>query len=1114
VAYGSLNTVDSTASGSSATGGIGGVGDAGVNGGNGGSDSTPVFNYAGTINGSAATGAIADALSPSATFTYVVNSTADTDTEGTLRGALAAAATTAGIIAFDNTVFLASNTTAQNTITLGSSLEIPPNTTIQGLTVGSGATLRNLVTISGGGSTSNFSMFTVSSGVTGAVLSNLNIANGYTKSQGGAINTAGNLTITNSTFSTNYAAGYLGSGNGGGAIYTTGGLLAISGSTFSGNTGYPGGVMTINSDVMISNSTFTGNISATPYAGTVMFINSGTVTIADSTISGNSSSGTDAIYNYGTLNLTNSIIAGNTSGNCGSSGSTSCPTNGANGNIVGSTISLAPLGSYGGPTQTMIPLPGSTAICAGLASNIASGVTTDQRGYPNTNATYPGYSAGNPCVDAGAVQTNYALEFSQQPSTTDVGVAMSPAPTVALNESGSSFTASVNAISLTLTGNGALGGSSATTSAGTATYSNLTISAAGMGDTLMANLPLSSAVSTPLSVTSNSFNIVAQVTATLVVSSASLTQNHVISPFTPVSGSGGTGTLTYSVTPALPAGLSFSTSTGAVSGTPTVASSATSYTVTVTDSLGLTASANFTLSISGPVAATTVISSKSVSVANPVAAFTPVTGSGGTGTLTYTISPSLPTGLSFNSSTGAISGTPTANSAATIYTVTVTDQDNETATANFALTVNGALTATTAIASQSVTYNTATSFTAVAGFGGTGPLSYSIAHALPAGLTLSASTGTITGTPSVVSSAASYIVTVTDANGATASASFTLVVNKATAAVTLKNLSQTYTGTSLSSTAITTPSGLAVSITYNGSTTAPTNAGSYAAIATVNDANYQGSASGTLTVAQAASNVTLSSNATAITPGQSLTLTATVSDATSGSIGTPTGVVTFFDGTTQIGTVTLANGTAVLNISTLAAGVPHSLSATYAGDTNFAGSSMSTPVAVGVNTLDFTFTPPSNINLTVPVGGSVSTTFSIAPMQGGYGGAVTFSAAALPVGATATFSPSSIPANTSGPQTVTMTIQVPQSSSVVSRVGRDWQPMAPIALSVLLMPLAAVRRLRRKVLLTMLCVLSLTGATALSGCAEGAAQNYPVMVSANAGSVTHRFTVNLEVKWQ
>ena len=121
------------------------------------------------------------------------------------------------------------------------------------------------------------------------------------------------------------------------------------------------------------------------------------------------------------------------------------------------------------------------------------------------------------------------------------------------------------------------------------------------------------------------------VTATLEVSSAYLTEDAAVSPFIPVTGSGGIAPLIYSVSPGLPTGLNFNTSTGAVSGKATVTSSATSYTVTVTDSLGGTASCSFVLEVSGPVTATAAIASKSLTVNIATASFIPVTGSGGAG---------------------------------------------------------------------------------------------------------------------------------------------------------------------------------------------------------------------------------------------------------------------------------------------------------------------------------------------------------------------------------------------------------------------------------------------------------------------------------------------------
>jgi hypothetical protein len=81
--------------------------------------------------------------------------------------------------------------------------------------------------------------------------------------------------------------------------------------------------------------------------------------------------------------------------------------------------------------------------------------------------------------------------------------------------------------------------------------------------------------------------------------------------------------------------------------------------------------------------------------------------------------------------------------------------------------------------------------------------------------------------------------------------------------VTLGNLSQTYNGTARSATATTTPTNLTVNNTYNGSANAPTNVGSYTVIGTINDANYQGSATNTLVINEA------------IRPQMSLALTGT-----------------------------------------------------------------------------------------------------------------------------------------------------------------------------------------------------------------------------------------------
>jgi hypothetical protein len=129
------------------------------------------------------------------------------------------------------------------------------------------------------------------------------------------------------------------------------------------------------------------------------------------------------------------------------------------------------------------------------------------------------------------------------------------------------------------------------------------------------------------------------------------------------------------------------------------------------------------------------------------------------------------------------------------------------------------------------------------------------ATTVPSGLNVSF---TYDGSPTAPSAAGSYAVVamINDASYE-GTASGTLVIAKATATVTLGDLAATFDGTAKAASATTVPSGLNVSLTYDGSPTAPSAAGSYAVVAMINDANYEGTASGTLVIAKATATVTL-----------------------------------------------------------------------------------------------------------------------------------------------------------------------------------------------------------------------------------------------------------------
>ena len=119
----------------------------------------------------------------------------------------------------------------------------------------------------------------------------------------------------------------------------------------------------------------------------------------------------------------------------------------------------------------------------------------------------------------------------------------------------------------------------------------------------------------------------------------------------------------------------------------------------------------------------------------------------------------------------------------------------------------------------------------LAASGGTSPYTYAITGgSLPVGLTFS-SGGVLSGTPMSAGGSFSFSVTATDSSSAgqggpfTGSASYVLTINQGSTTVTLGNLAQAYTGSPLSATATTSPAGLTVNLTYNGSTTVPSAVG-------------------------------------------------------------------------------------------------------------------------------------------------------------------------------------------------------------------------------------------------------------------------------------------------
>lgn len=151
------------------------------------------------------------------------------------------------------------------------------------------------------------------------------------------------------------------------------------------------------------------------------------------------------------------------------------------------------------------------------------------------------------------------------------------------------------------------------------------------------------------------------------------------------------------------------------------------------------------------------------------------------------------------------------------------------------------------VAQQEVTVGDSVSFTCEGN--GSAPLSYQWRKdTSPIGGNSSASTPTLTLTSATTADAGAYDCVVSNAAGTATSSAATLTVDKAVGTVTLSRLIQAYDGGPRAVSFTTVPPGLTVVVTYDGGTSPPLAPGAYAVVATIVDANYLGSATGTLRV--------------------------------------------------------------------------------------------------------------------------------------------------------------------------------------------------------------------------------------------------------------------------
>ncbi len=300
---------------------------------------------------------------------------------------------------------------------------------------------------------------------------------------------------------------------------------------------------------------------------------------------------------------------------------------------------------------------------------------------------------------------------------------------------------------------------------------------------------------------------------------------------------GGTPPFTWALTSGtLPAGLNLNASTGVISGTPTALANATPLTFQAADSstpTAQTAAVNLTLTItSTPPLVITTASLPSSQIGTLYSQTLAATG--GTTPYTWSVtSGTLPAGLNLNASTGVISGTPTALANTTPLTFQASDSSStqQTATVNLTLTITATAPftiTTTSLPNGAVGMSYSQMLTAT---GGNVPYMWSITSGtLPAGLTLGAASGVISGTPTAAVSA-QLTIQVMDSSSRTASANLSLTtVSPFILSPGATSLSISALGGSGSTTVTITPAGgytgtvtLSCSVNYTGQGT-PNNA--------------------------------------------------------------------------------------------------------------------------------------------------------------------------------------------------------------------------------------------------------------------------------------------------
>jgi hypothetical protein len=611
---------------------------------------------------------------------------------------------------------------------------------------------------------------------------------------------------------------------------------------------------------------------------------------------------------------------------------------------------------------------------------------------------------------------------------------------------------------------------------------------------------------------------------------------------------GGTKPYTWALlsTPKPPAGLAIDPTSGTFEGTP-LQYGVYQLTATVSDNSTppLTNSATLQLVIDSGLALASALPNAMVGDAYSQTAVA----TGGLPPYTWQLtSGQLPAGLALNTSTGAIYGTPTKGGQST-FVIAVNDNEGTPAKVTQSYTIS------TTVAPLRVIVGSAPTCTVskvcnvpLQATGGTTPYIWSLdaGSKLPSGLYIDPN-GAIVGTP-LQFGFYTFIVDVMDSETPVVSTGDTYQITIASGLnAEVPQLADATVGVAYTAPApvvtgglppykivVQAPAGSTVLQQFGatngvlaGTPTVPTPPGDpYQIFYSIYDSEATpASSTGNvreLTVLPAPSPTTtaLTSSSSIAGTGMQVTFTASITGSS------PSGIVTFSNGTSSLGTAMVnATGNAVLTTSFGSTGV-YSVTATYSGDSANA-SSVSSALTETIVTPSITgsIAPGS---LTIKSGSSGTLVLTVTPV-GGYTGTINFSCGTLPAHITCSFAPASLTlALGSGPVTDTLTINTGPSLSAANASGPAgsvnpislamglWMPGSMLLLSGSFRRRSLLRTARNTWFMgTLLLVLAATGA--ITGC--GSANNnaatgtYPISINvALSGGATQQVSATVIVQ--